>query len=385
MKFAEKPLSENETLKNYQDKFTLKQDEESEFILPTIESHLATTDKDIVVGFEGQLILMPLKDFIDPGHRAPENPKIIRLPGAGVKNVFVLVHEKYIYAGSNGYVYRTDLKGNNLMINKLPDRGHHKINLAITDSSLVVGTYGYIVLVPLDDFENTKKNKNISLPGCGYEAVSVLVHNNYIYAGSNGYVYCLDLAGNSLLSNNLPERGYHAINLAITDHHLVVGTYGYVVLVPLDGFRDSGVNSNISLPDCGYENVSVLVSKNYIYAGSNGYAYRLNLDGTNILTNNLPGAGYAETRLTTFFDCLIVGTNGYVIEILLDYFEKTDKNVAINLNAGQSIVSLLNNREDDGLYVTCNYVINRINSTDEQNTLSSKPVNKTFPSLSQGK
>jgi hypothetical protein len=102
----------------------------------------------------------------------------------------------------------------------------------------------------------------ISLPGCGYNVVSVVTANGYIYAGSNGYVYKIDTNGAIVATNNLSGLGYHEIRLAINGSRLVVGTNGYVVLLSLD---DLLIYKEVSLPGCGYDVVSVLV----------GYGYKL--------------------------------------------------------------------------------------------------------------
>jgi len=374
MKFIEKPLSENETLKNYQDKFTLKQDEESEYLPFSGEFDLAYTDKDLIIGVSGHVLLTPLEE-LDKPVVDPNKTRYCRLERAGTKNVSVLVHEKHIYAGSNGYVYRISLEGNNITRNTLPEMGHQDVSLAVTHSHLVIGTNGYVVLVPLDKFNDTNANINISLPGCGYDNVSLLVTKNHIYAGSQGYVYQMDLQGENLVSNNLPERGYHPISLALTAHHLVAGTYGYVTLVPLDDFDDGDANINISLPGCGYENVTVLTYENHIYAGSNGYIYQLDQDGANMVVNNLPGRGYHEIRLTIYFEQLIVGIDGYVVGVFLNDFGNSNKNKNIYLKEARSgIVTVLFNQENAKLYAGCNGYVYRI--LDDTQRLTEKEVSK---------
>jgi hypothetical protein len=264
------------------------------------------------------------------------------LPGCGYNVVSVLANNGDIYAGSNGYVYKLDSNGKILATNNLPGRGSHEVRLAITDSYLVVGTSGYVVLISLSDFSNTNSNINISLPGCGYDVVSVLANKRDIYAGSNGYVYKLNSKGKILATNNLPERGSDEVRLAITDSYLVVGTSGYIVLIPLSDFDKTSSNINVSLPGCGYDVVSVLANNGDIYAGSNGYVYKLDSSGKILATNNLPGRGNHEVRLAINDTYLIAGTSGYSVLVTLSIFNDTDSNINVSLpGSGYYVVSVL--------------------------------------------
>lgn len=267
----------------------------------------------------------------------------VSLPGCGYEPVSVLEKDGCLYAGTNGYVYKLDLNGNILATNGLPHRGHCDINLAITNEHLVVGTNGYVVLVNLNNFGNTSCNINVSLPGCGHEKVSVLydINSNFIYVGSNGYVYRLNNIGIVLSSNWMPDRGHEEVRLALTSNHLVAGTNGYVVLIGLNDFSQINSNKNISLPGCGHEIVSVLFHNNYVYAGSNGYVYKMNPNGGDVQTNNLPDRGNEEVRLAISENHLIAGTKGYVVLVDLNNFSSTSANVNVSLpNCGHEIVSV---------------------------------------------
>ncbi|KMQ59282.1 hypothetical protein ACM46_19305 [Chryseobacterium angstadtii] len=181
-----------------------------------------------------------------------------------------------------------------------------------------------------------------SLPGCGNEIVSVLVSNNYIYAGSNGFVYQLDMDGKVLKTNNLPGRGHGEIRLDITDDYLVVGTTGYVVLISLSDFDNTNANINTSLPGCDTNIVSVFAGNGYIFAGSDGYVYQLSLSGELLATNTLPGRGNHEVRLTTTDTYLVAGIYGYITLVLITDFDNTDRNIDISLpGSGYATVSVL--------------------------------------------
>ncbi|MCT2562296.1 papain-like cysteine protease family protein [Chryseobacterium herbae] len=223
-------------------------------------------------------------------------------------------------------------KAEKMVLKPLPETDSNKLiiktneELSVTDSSSSPEQYLW----------------NKSLPGCGNDVVSVLIGNGYIYAGSNGYVYQMDMNGNILNTNNLPGRGQGEIRMDITDNYLVVGTNGYVVLISLSDFANTSSNINVSLPGCGYNIVSVIVSGSYIFAGSNGYAYQLNTTGELLATNTLPGKGNNEVRLATTDTYLVAGINGYIVLVLITDFDNTDYNINISLTgSGYSKVSVL--------------------------------------------
>lgn len=231
----------------------------------------------------------------------------ISLPGCGYNIVSVVCANGYIYAGSDGYVYKLDTNGTILATNNLSGRGFHEVRLTVNGSQLVLGTNGYVVLLSLSDLSVTQST---SLPGCGYNIVSVLANSSYIYAGSNGYVYKLDAAGNVLHTNGLKGMGHNEVRLAVSGSQLVVGTNGYVLLLSLN---DLNTNHQTSLPSCGYNIVSVIDGSGSIYAGSNGYVYKLDSNGKVLNTNGLSGRGHNEVRLAFNGSQVVVGTNGYVL------------------------------------------------------------------------
>ena len=290
------------------------------------EVRLALTNTHLVVGTNGYVVLVDLNDF------GNTNKNInISLPDCGNEIVTVITSGNYIYAGSNGYVYQLDINGNLLAQNGLPDRGNHEVRLALTDTQLVVGIYGYVVLINLNDFSKTKNNKNISLPDCDFNIVSVMAYKGLeynndakeasitwnIYTGSNGYVYKLDQYGNILYKNTLPERGDHEVRMVMASTTLAVGIHGYAI-----GLDPNNLHTywQTSLPHCNYEIVSVCFDseQDILYAGSNGYVYTISYDGGEVLDeNSLPDLGNHEIRMSVINDQLYVGSNGYVVSPVL--------------------------------------------------------------------
>ncbi|KAF7340893.1 Phosphatidylinositol-specific phospholipase C domain-containing protein [Mycena sanguinolenta] len=240
------------------------------------------------------------------------------LPSSGYDIVSPVVIQNNVYMASNGYVYRLDFySGVVIATNGLEGRGHNEVRLAASadGSFLFVGTDGYVLSLnptTLDTLWQT------SLPGCGYNIVSVLHTGGIVYAGSNGYVYRLDPSnGQVLYTNGLDGLGHNEVRLAMTlaNDVLLVGTYGYCV-----GLSPSNLATlwERSLPGCGYDITSVAGGNGCGYAACAGYVYQLNASNGNVTNqNNLSGTGKSEVRLALRGDGvhLFVGTNGYGISL----------------------------------------------------------------------
>lgn len=229
----------------------------------------------LIAASNGKFIAIPWVTFAD------RNTHIEKTLEKANEIVSVVVDGDTIYAGSDGFAYKiTDWYGPdrqkaNIKINNLPGKKFKEVRLSLTSQYLVVGTYGFVVLIDKKDFADGKKNKDISLPSCEYEIVSVLVKNDVIYAGSNGYVYEItDYTGKpKIKKNSLTGRGKNYVEIDINEKHLVVGIHGYVVLVDLENFEKEEKTKHISLIKCGYGKVSVKGIGKKSYAASNGYIY----------------------------------------------------------------------------------------------------------------
>lgn len=235
----------------------------------------AIHSKYLIAGSDGKFIAIPWTSFAETN----THKKIFLKDANDI--VSVVVDGDTIYAGSNGFAYkitdwyRSDGKSPNIKINNLPGKKFKEVRLSLTNQYLVVGTYGFVVLIDKNNFADGKKNKDLSLPSCEYEIVSVLVKNDVIYAGSNGYVYEItDYTGKpKIKKNSLTGRGKNYVEIDINEKHLVVGIHGYVVLVDLKNFEDEKKTKHISLLKCGYGKVSVKGIGKKSYAASNGYIY----------------------------------------------------------------------------------------------------------------
>lgn len=241
------------------------------------EIRLALHPRHLIVGSNGKIIVIPLASISDS-----KSHITISLKDAD-DIVSVVVDGNTIFAGSNGKAYKiSNWEGKSgdtctIDINNLPGKKFREVRLSLTSQYLVVGTYGFVVLInKTTDFDKGNKNIDISLPSCGYETVSVRVNGSAIYAGSNGYVYKITQYGQKdqkIEKNSLTGRGNNPVEIDFTTDKLVVGINGFLVLVKLGDFENDQSTTHYSLPDCGYTKVSVKGVGNKSYAASNGYIY----------------------------------------------------------------------------------------------------------------
>lgn len=80
------------------------------------------------------------------------------------------------------------------------------------DQLLFLGTHGHVKAVRKDDGSDVWV---VSLPGTGYEVVTLLYEDGTLFAGSNGKLFGLDPSDGSILwSNSLSGLGYDHMVLA---------------------------------------------------------------------------------------------------------------------------------------------------------------------------
>lgn len=186
-----------------------------------------------------------------------------------------LVNHHSVYAGNMGYIYQLDyLTGRILAKNGLDGLGNNEIRLASPPdaSILVIGPHGYAV--GLDPLTLTMLWGR-SLPGAGYEVVSVLCANGSVYVGSNGYVYLLYPSDGHMEEKKvLRGRGSAEVRVAMsrTLERLFIGINGYAL--GLDPIA-LATKWETSLLDYGHEITSVIGGDRVAYAASNGRVYRL--------------------------------------------------------------------------------------------------------------
>lgn len=152
-----------------------------------------------------------------------------------------------------------------------------------------------------------------SLPGCGYNDVSICYDGAHLLAGSNGHVYALSPQTGAVLgSNDLPGRGFNQVQLASDGVRGYLGTNGYALGIDVS---NAATRWQTSLPNSGYHGVAMHASQGgELYAASWGNVYRLDpASGAVVANNGLSGRGYADISIDTSGSILCVGTNGYAI------------------------------------------------------------------------
>ena len=238
------------------------------------------------------------------------------LPDTRSHVVSVLFHEGYLYCGSNGYVYKLRSDGEIVESNSLHDHGKHEVRLALSDdgTALYVGTAGYALALETSDLNTIWQT---SLPDTRSHVVSVLFNNDYVYCGSNGYVYKLQSNGEIVNSNSLHDCGKHEIRMTFSTlgNMILLGTAGYALALEAS---DLSTIWQTSLPHTGSSVITPLVSGETLYAGGAGHLYEIKtLNGSIISSNDLRNRGRHELRLAIKEDGtqLFVGTDGYAIGV----------------------------------------------------------------------
>jgi outer membrane protein assembly factor BamB len=162
-------------------------------------------------------------------------------------------------------------------------------------SLLYVGTRGFVRAVRQS---TGRKAWETSLPGTGYELVSLLPDGERVFAGSKGRLFGLDARTGTLLwSNELRGMKYGHMQLATErDSPLIfVGIYGHVVAISKKTGRKKW---QTSLPRAGYEIVSLVSENGRLMAGSKGLLFGIDPRRGEIeWTNRLQGLGYEHLAL----------------------------------------------------------------------------------------
>jgi hypothetical protein len=251
------------------------------------------------------------------------------LPGANLTSVDVLANGAMLLAGSNGAVHKlnpnTGHVETSVLLASKYGIGNYRMRLAVTGSTLIVGSHGWVYGVALP---NLAKTWETSLPQSGYTLVEVLVRNGQLYAGSNGYAYQLH-AGTGAVQQSLllvdPDGiGDYTTTLAADGQNLYAGTHGYVYGIRLADWSREAWTANLA--GNRYARVNLALSGNQLLAGSYGYIFRVNpADGTVVrsalLTMGVGDLGEYETRVS--FDSagnhLYAGVHGYAYKVSTVY------------------------------------------------------------------
>ena len=250
------------------------------------------------------------------------------LPGADLNSVDVLAEGGMLLAGSNGSVHRlnpdTGHVNASLLLGSKGGVGDYSMRLAITGTTLIAGTHGWVYGVGLPGLA---KSWETSLPKSGYHLVEVLVRNGQVYASSNGYAYQLN-AGTGAVQESLRVVdavgvGDYTTTLAANDQTLFVGTHGYVYGISLTDWSRAAWEANLA--GNRYAMVNLALAGNQLLAGSYGYIFRINPTSGAVVRSALltmsVGLGTYETRVG--FDPagnhLFAGVHGYAYKVAANH------------------------------------------------------------------
>ncbi|MBF4246561.1 hypothetical protein EA004_16220 [Vibrio anguillarum] len=199
------------------------------------------------------------------------------------------------------------------------------------------------------DLTNTEWNNQVTSSTAD---MTVIEKDQYLYVGTNGYVYQLNAkTGNLIDTNSLHKTHHNNILMAISDDgkYLYIGTDGYAICIDTNDFTNEVWRNEVSGTS---KDVTMACHGDKVYAACNGYAYQLNAgNGKTIATNKLKRTHNHGVNLAISDDgsALYVGTDGYAIRINTNDFSHEAWREEVN--SSSDIVTLL--LKDDILYTAC--------------------------------
>jgi len=296
----------------------------SDMNLREVSLALAQNGALLVVGYQGYVL------GLDPVSLAVQWST--SLPKTGYDVVTVKVYStnssadstnssvESVYAGSAGRVFKID-PGSGVITqsNQLPGRGKKRIDLChhkLLDW-IVVGTNGYMIAL---DMVSMGTIKEISLPKCGYDRVSVADGGDRIYAASQGYLYQIGPGFLELKDQaSLPGSGKQMTHLSVFRDDaqgdvLAVGSEGKLYCYRSQpGLNSPKLVSLWSQDLSGSGDVRVLALDGIIYASNRGYVYGLSsLNGDEMRKEDLVGRGLGEVTLQAYNQYLLMGISGWL-------------------------------------------------------------------------
>lgn len=234
---------------------------------------------------------------------------------SGSETVNTIVTPSWIYAGSNGAVYRIDKgKGNILKTQGLSGYGYHAVSLAASSDGnlLIIGTYKYVVRLAPVSLDIIWYFRTDDLGG----DVSVMIspNNQRIYAGTAGGVFSLDMNGNKMGKQVITAGGSESRIAVDPDGSFVaLGTSGYAAVYTAPNLDQKLWSVKM---DKGSGPTTVLFNGTTLYVADSGFIWVMDAlhGGTPLHTANIgQGAGYKDIHLAldAAQNRLYVGTNGY--------------------------------------------------------------------------
>jgi len=273
---------------------------------------ISKTNDKLIVGTYGNVFALDANDISKTLWRNP-------LKGQDTGIVSLIVGSENVFAGTGGFVNSLQLSdGTTIGKNSLSGMGTAEVRLALSldETTLAVGLSGNVIC--LDASNINKVISSNSLSGQGQEVVNLIIQDNVIYAGTNGFVNAIDIkSGQILQTNDLKGLGHLEVRLCLSADGTTIygGTNGKIVSMDVQNLENSKWIS--TLQDADGNVVSMVTDYDgFIYGGSSGRISQLEpVEGKIVNTNNLPGRGVNEVRLSLGQNQvnLYIGTNGYAI------------------------------------------------------------------------
>ena len=181
---------------------------------------------------------------------------------------------------------------------------------------------GRVYAVSLADWSKTAWPDPPPLGIGNHGAVTVLVADGKLYAGSNGWVYELDPSGGAILHQQelAPNANGAPTSLATDGSYLYAGVTSHVYAVSLATWTYRW-SQPAKVTDTADLTVNVLAAAGHLYAGTDGTVFELRpADGEivrQVGLSSLPGS-HPDVRLASDESFLFAGTHGYAYGIALD-------------------------------------------------------------------
>jgi Domain of unknown function (DUF4157)/PQQ-like domain len=226
-----------------------------------------------------------------------------------------------LFVGSHSMLYELRPTNGEVISQKQVTNAQDETHIATDGSYVFTGVYGYVRATALNNWG--AQAWAAPMPGLTSWPVNLLLANNRLFAGSNGYVVELNpRTGARLHELSLSSAYGPDVRLASDGEKLYAGCHGYLYAIRLDDM--SKVAWTAPMTSASYSNVQVLSANGMLFAASNGTAHCFDRgSGARTQTIELSAAVDEEVRLAlTDQRLLVAGCHGYTYGIKLDDWSK---------------------------------------------------------------
>jgi hypothetical protein len=243
------------------------------------------------------------------------------LPNSGYHFTDVKMSGERLFFGSHSMLYELDPNNGSVKSQKQVTNAQDETHIATDGSYVFTGVYGYVRATNLNNW--AAQAWAAPMPGLTSWPVNLLLVNNRLFAGSNGFLVEIDPRnGNKLHTLTLSDAYGPDVRMASDGEKLYAGSHGYLYAVNLNDM--SKVAWTAPMTGASYSNVQPLCANGMLFAGSNGTVHMFDR-GTGARTQTLvvSAAVDEEVRLTlTDRRTLVAGCHGYAYGINLNDWSK---------------------------------------------------------------